>query len=188
MMIARHYGKQFAANRLRELAHVDSSGATLANLASAAEQLGFSARACASPMMTSSQRSFPALPTGRVPLRGYLSHHGQYVWIADPARGLRKYKRSEFADNWNGITLVLEPQAAFAGQKEDTSSLSRFVSFVRPYKMILLEIFLASLLLNVFGLATPLFTQNVVDRVLVHQNTSMLNIMLIACSSCSSSG
>ena len=180
MMIARHYGKQFAANRLRELAHVDSSGATLANLASAAEQLGFSARGM--------RLTYEDLLSTKLPcIAHWQGYHyvviyritGQQVWIADPARGLRKYSRSEFADNWNGITLVLEPQAAFAGQKEDTSSLSRFVSFVSPYKMILLEIFLASLLLNIFGLATPLFTQNVVDRVLVHQNTSMLNIMLI---------
>lgn len=180
MMIARHYGKQFAANRIRELAHVDSSGATLANLASAAEQLGFSARGM--------RLTYEDLLSTKLPcIAHWQGYHyvviyritGQQVWIADPARGLRKYSRSEFADNWNGITLVLEPQAAFAGQQEDTSSLSRFVSFVSPYRMILLEIFLASLLLNIFGLATPLFTQNVVDRVLVHQNTSMLNIMLI---------
>ncbi|MCE5244117.1 MAG: cyclic nucleotide-binding domain-containing protein, partial [Desulfobacteraceae bacterium] len=45
MMIAKYYGKHFSSNRLRELARVDISGASLANLASAAEQLGFSSRA-----------------------------------------------------------------------------------------------------------------------------------------------
>ena len=44
MMIAKYYGKDFSSSRLRELAHVDLSGASMANLASAAEQLGLSTR------------------------------------------------------------------------------------------------------------------------------------------------
>ena len=37
----------------------------------------------------------------------------------------------------------------------------------------------ASLLLEVLRLASPVFTQVVVDRVLVHQNVNMLNVMLV---------
>ena len=44
MMIAKFYGKNFSSARLRELAYVDLSGSSLANLASAAEQIGFSTR------------------------------------------------------------------------------------------------------------------------------------------------
>ena len=180
MMIAKYHGKQFASSRLRELAHVDRSGASLANIASAAEQLGFSTRGMKLTYDDLLSTQLPCI----VHWQGY--HYivvyrvtQKHVWIADPALGLRKYKKDYFASNWNGILLSLEPTAEFERQEEDTSSLKTFLPFIRPYKMILFEILIASLILNIFGLATPLFTQNIVDKVLVNHNTSMLNIMLV---------
>ncbi len=180
MMIAKYYGKRFSSSRLRELAHVDLSGASMANLASAAEQLGFSTRGM--------KLTYDDLMSAQLPCivhwQGY--HYmivyrtdKQNIWIADPARGLRKYKKDYFIENWNGITLTLEPTPEFEKQEGDKSSLKNFIHFILPYKLILFEIFIASLILNIFGLATPIFTQNVVDKVLVHQNISMLNIMLV---------
>jgi ATP-binding cassette subfamily B protein len=180
MMIARYYGKHFSSSRLRELAHVDLSGSSMANLASAAEQLGFSTRGM---KLTYDDLMSVELPC-IIHWQGY--HYiavykidKQNIWIADPAVGLRKYKKDYFVENWNGITLTLEPGPEFEQQEEDKSSFRNFLPFIRPYKLILFEIFIASLILNVFGLATPIFTQNVVDKVLIHRNTSMLNILLI---------
>lgn len=180
MMIGKYYGKNFASNRLRELAHVDLSGVSLANMASAAEQLGFTTRARKLDYDTLMSALQPCI----VHWQG--NHYivvfrinAKHVWVADPALGLRKYNRKYFLDNWNGITLTLEPTPKFETEVEDRSSFRNFIQFITPYKLILFEIFLASLLLNVFGLATPIFTQNVIDKVLGHHNTSMLNIMLI---------
>jgi ATP-binding cassette subfamily B protein len=180
MMISKYYGKIFASSRLREMAHVDLSGSSLANLASAAEQLGYMTRGMKLDYDTLKSVTLPCI----VHWQGY--HYivvykidEKFVWVADPAIGLRKYSRSYFENNWNGITLILEPTPEFEKQKEDKSSLRNFGQFVAPYKMILVEVFIASLLLNVFGLATPIFTQNIVDKVLMHQNISMLNIMLL---------
>ena len=180
MMIAKYYGKTFSSARLRDLAHVDLSGSSMANLAAAAEQLGFSTRGMRLDYDTLRSMPFPCI----VHWQGYhyivvYQTSRRTVWVADPAVGLRKYKRKHFEDNWNGITLILEPTADFVTQKEDKSSFRNFLQFVLPYKRILFEIFVASLLLNMFGLATPIFTQNIVDKVLIHQNTSMLNIMLV---------
>ena len=180
MMIARYYGKSFSSSRLRELAHVDRSGASLADLADAAEQVGFSTRAA--------RLDYDALRSSRLPcIAHWQGYHfvvvnkvsAKHVWVADPARGVRKYTRKHFCENWNGITLLMEPTPKFEEQKEDRSSLRNFVQFLAPYKLILLEVVLASLLLNLFGLATPIFTQNVIDKVLAHHNPSMLNIMLL---------
>jgi len=180
MMIAQYYGKHFASSKLRELAHVDLSGTSMANLASAAEQVGFSTRGM---KLTYDDLRSVQLPC-IVHWQGY--HYivvyridKQTIWIADPAVGVRKYKKDYFVENWNGITLTLEPTSAFERQEEGKSSLKNFMQFILPYKLILFEIFIASLILNIFGLATPIFTQNVVDKVLIHHNISMLNIMLI---------
>jgi len=180
MMIAKYYGKNFSSSRLRELAHVDLSGSSLANLASAAEQLGFSTRGMKLDYDTLMSVHLPCI----VHWQGF--HYivvyridGRYVWVSDPAIGLRKYDKEYFLKNWNGITLILEPTPEFEKAEEDRSSIKNFLQFIQPYKLILFEIFIASLLLNIFGLATPIFTQNIVDKVLMHRNISMLNIMLI---------
>ncbi len=180
MMIARYYGKTFSASRLHELAHVDLSGSSMADLAAAAEQLGFLTRGF--------RLSYESLMSVMLPCivhwQGY--HYvvvykidRRHIWVSDPALGNRRYTRKYFEENWKGITLTIEPTASFDEQSEDTSSLKRFFQFLKPHKTILMEIFIASLLLNLFGLATPIFTQNIVDKVLIHQNISMLNILLI---------
>jgi subfamily B ATP-binding cassette protein HlyB/CyaB len=180
MMIARYYGKEISSSRLRELAHVDISGASLANLASAAEKLGFSTRGMKLDYDTLRSSKLPCI----VHWQGY--HYivvyrmdERRVWVADPALGLRKYSREEFDKSWTGIALILEPTEAFERVQEDGSAFRNFFQFVRPYKLILGEVFVASLLLNIFGLASPIFTQNIVDKVLLHKNVSMLNVMLI---------
>lgn len=180
MMIARYYGKSFSSSRLRDLAHVDQSGASLANVATAAEQVGFSTRAMRLTYAALQSVHHPSI----IHWQGYhfvVVHrvNEKYVWVADPAIGLRKYSQAEFRENWNGVTLTLEPTPEFEAAREDRSSCRNFLQFVTPHKWIFLEILLATLLLNVFGLAMPLFTQNVVDNVLGHNSVSMLNMMLL---------
>jgi ATP-binding cassette subfamily B protein len=180
MMIAKYYGKNFSSSRLRDLAHVDLSGSSLANLASAAEHLGFSTRGMKFDYDTLLSVSLPCI----VHWQGYhyivvYRINEKNVWVSDPALGLRKYDKDYFSKNWNGITLILEPTPEFERKEEDRSSFRNFIQFILPNKLILSEIFIASLLLNVFGLASPIFTQNIVDKVLMHRNVSMLNIMLI---------
>ena len=180
MMIAKYYGKYFSSARLRDLAHVDLSGSSLAGLASAAEQLGFSTRGMKLDYESLRSITLPCI----VHWKGFhfvvvYRIDEKHVWVCDPALGHRKFAKAAFLDAWKGITLTLEPRVEFESQKEDKTSFKNFIGFVLPYKAVLFEVLLASLLLNIFGLATPIFTQNIVDKVLVHQNTSMLNVMFI---------
>lgn len=179
MMIARYYGYRYSSSRLRELAHVDRSGASLAGLAEAAEQLGFSCRGV--------KLDYDALRSLKLPCvvhwQGYhyiVVHRvsDRRVWVADPAFGLRTFTRQEFLRNWNGIALSLDPTPSLGNQPSDHAPIRNFLRFVWPHRGVLTEILLASLLLNLFGLATPIFTQNIIDKVLVHENVSMLNLML----------
>jgi len=48
------------------------------------------------------------------------------------------------------------------------------------YKKIVGEILLASFVVQLFGLVTPLFTQVILDKVLVHQSISTLNVIAVA--------
>lgn len=179
-MIFRYYGKSFSSSRLWDMARVDQNGTSLANMAMCAEQFGFITKGLKLDYEGLQSQHLPciALWTGfhYVVVYKISSHH---VWVADPARGLRKYSRDQFMKCWNNIALVLEPTEKFRQVKEDRTSFQNFVQFITPYRMIFFEIFTASLLINIFGLATPIFTQNIIDNVLLNQNMSLLKIMLI---------
>jgi ABC-type bacteriocin/lantibiotic exporters, contain an N-terminal double-glycine peptidase domain len=103
------------------------------------------------------------------------------VILADPAIGLRKISREEFEKDWTGYLLLLTPTAKIEEVEESQSKSSRLLPLLKPYRRVLAEIFLASLMLQLFGLALPIFTQVIVDNVVVHKNTSMLNMLLVGC-------
>lgn len=177
-MIAKYYGKHFSNNRLLELANVDRSGASLADLASAAEKIGFSTRGMKLSYDRLTSVSLPCM----VHWQGY--HYvvvyridDDHVWVSDPAKGRRKYDREYFEENWTGVTLLFEKTPEFDRQEEDETSITSFLSFLKPYKLILLEVLGASLLLNIFGLATPIFTQIIVDKIVVHESLDLLHLL-----------
>lgn len=55
-----------------------------------------------------------------------------------------------------------------------------FFNQMMNYKKIVGEILLASFVVQLFGLVTPLFTQVILDKVLVHQSLSTLNVIAVA--------
>lgn len=55
-----------------------------------------------------------------------------------------------------------------------------FYGQILHYKKIVGEILLASFIIQLFGLVTPLFTQVVLDKVLVHHSLSTLNVIAVA--------
>jgi ATP-binding cassette subfamily B protein len=179
-MICKHYGMPIGLGRLRDLAGVSRDGVSLAGLAEAAEGLGFLARGVRTDYGRLRRADLPAV----VHWRG--NHFvvlfritPEYAMVADPALGTRKLSRRAFEAGWTGVALLLEPTDRMAEGEPPRSSFRRFLPLVRPHTGILGEILLASLLLNLFGLASPIFTQTVVDRVLVHQDRDLLNLMLV---------
>ncbi len=59
-------------------------------------------------------------------------------------------------------------------------SFKWFYNQILNYKKIVGEILLASFIIQLFGLVTPLFTQVILDKVLVHQTISTLNVIAFA--------
>lgn len=55
-----------------------------------------------------------------------------------------------------------------------------FYSQMLNYKKIIAEILIASFILQLFGLVTPLFTQVILDKVLVHRSITTLDVLAIA--------
>ena len=179
-MILKFFGKHVSINKLRELANVGRDGSSLKSIAEAAEKLGFVTRG----LKTSYDR------LERVELPAIVHWQGFHfvvlyevtrdrVILSDPAIGLRKISRAQFEKEWTGYLLLLTPTAQIETVEESKTTRSRFLPLLRPHVAVLAEIFLASLMLQFFGLALPIFTQLIVDNVLVHKSTSMLNGLLV---------
>ncbi|WP_414622998.1 peptidase domain-containing ABC transporter [Calothrix sp. CCY 0018] len=176
VMIARHWGKRLAVNRVREIANVNRSGASLRSLAAAAESIGFASKPVKASFDKFTQQSLPAIAhwEGKHYIVVYEINQ-KHVIVCDPAIGQRKIPHAEFKEKWTGYALLLQPTLGLKEAKEETGSVWRFYELIKPHSKVLFEVFMASILLQVFGLITPLFTQVLLDKVIVQGSISTLN-------------
>ena len=179
-MVCKHFGMPIGLNKLREMTNVSAQGASLAGLAEAAETLGF---------VTQGVRTgFENLKLVNLPvIVHWEGNHfvvlfrvsDDYVMVADPALGVKKLSIEAFERGWTGVALRMTYTDRVADNEPTRTSFRRFWPLVRPYTGVLVEVLLASLVMSLFGLASPIFTQTIVDRVLVHQDRELLNLMLV---------
>lgn len=176
-MISRYWGKQFSLNSLRIKAGVGRSGASLKGLARASESLGFQATPVRASWQRLSDREHPWIAhwQGNHYVVVYQAK-GDRVVIADPAEGKRSLTQAEFAEGWTGYALLLEPTPELAKTPNQKSSLSRFIGLLQPHRDTIIKVLCGSLLLQLFSLVTPLFTQIILDRVVVSKSLNSLNV------------
>ena len=70
---------------------------------------------------------------------------------------------------------MLQPTNLLKHTKDDNTSFWKFYELIKPHYRTLLEIFIASILIQMFGLVTPVFTQLLLNRVLVQHSMTTLN-------------
>jgi len=179
-MVGRYWGKRFSLTFLRNLAGVGRTGASLSALAKAADNLGFQARPVRASLSSLAEIKQP-----------WIAHWGgnHYVvvyWckgdrmlVADPAVGRRKISRQAFLEGWTGYALLIEPTERLKEVESQKISFGKFISALSPYRMLIGQIILASLLIQLFGLITPLFTQIILDRVVIHKSFITLHVFAI---------
>jgi ATP-binding cassette subfamily B protein len=175
VMIGRYWGKHFSVNRLRDLANVNRSGASLRSLTIAAESIGFTTRPVKASLDKLAQQPLPAIAhwEGKHYLVVY-EITSKRVIVGDPAIGQRSLTKAEFKAGWTGYALLLEPTALLKDAQENQPPLWKFSELIKPHAWILLEVFVASVLIQVFGLVTPLLTQLLLDKVIVQGSTLTL--------------
>ncbi|MGK0223471.1 MAG: subfamily B ATP-binding cassette protein HlyB/CyaB [Limisphaerales bacterium] len=178
-MICKHYDLSMTLGKLREMASVTTEGATLDSLAKAGESLGFSTRGvkCTYESLVGFQLPFIAHWEGY----HYITVYGvskRHVWVADPARGFSKMSVADFEKGWTGNCLLFTPTADLAATATVQSPWVRFAGYVRPYTNVIGYILLATFVIEILGVMPPIIVQNVLDRVVVHANFELLNILM----------
>ncbi|MEH1836613.1 MAG: peptidase domain-containing ABC transporter [Nostoc sp.] len=171
VMVSRYWGKNFSVNRLRDMANVDRNGSSLRGLSAAAESIGFTTRPVKASLDQLAKQKLPAIAhwEGNHYIVVYKITPKQVI-VADPNIGQRTLSHAEFKANWTGYTLLLQPTAMLKDTKETSTPFWQYFELMKPHSLVILEVFVASLFIQIFGLVTPLFTQLILDRVVVQRS------------------
>ncbi|MEM6404104.1 MAG: cysteine peptidase family C39 domain-containing protein, partial [Cyanobacteria bacterium P01_D01_bin.116] len=171
VMVSRYWGKRFSVNRLRDIANVDRNGASLRGLAAAAESIGFNTKPVKASLDKLAQQELPAIIhwEGKHYIVVYEITR-KHVIVADPGISQLTLTHEEFKAKWTNYVLLLQPTAFLKDAKESTTPFWQFFELMKPHSLVMFEVFVASLFIQIFGLITPLFTQLILDRVVVQRS------------------
>jgi ATP-binding cassette subfamily B protein len=103
------------------------------------------------------------------------------VIIVDPAVGRRRLTAEEFAASFTGVVLLLQPGRRF--ERRSTNGEPRWrrhaarLAGVTGVRTLLIQVLIASALLQIVGLGLPLVTAKLVDRVLPAGLTDSLSFI-----------
>src|SRR5207253_2603045 len=147
-MIAAHYKKRLSIARIRESAGTDRRGTSLMGLSSAAEQVGFQARAVRASQEGLSQLFLPAVAHWREGNRNHFvviyKVTPKRIVVGDPAGGLRKLTPEEFQKNWTGVLLLLKPTPRLRDAVNSKSAFSQMFLLLLPHYRLFLDALLAA--------------------------------------------
>ena len=104
---------------------------------------------------------------------------GERVLIARPRQPVANLAADELAGIWSGEVIYVAKREALGGDAL-RFSLAWFLPVVKRFKRVLAEVLIVSAFIQLVGLITPLFTQVVIDKVLVHRGLTTLEVLVIA--------
>lgn len=199
-MIAKHYGKYYSLQYLRDLCGNTREGVSLAGISHGAETIGL--RSLAAQCTTEDIIEKVPLPTI---IHWDNSHFvvlydvkekragSATFYVADPAKGHISYNYEEFENKWikrnenktSGVALILEPQADFKQRQayekaERGRHFENIVGYFSPYKKSFVHLGLVMLLSTGMQAVLPFISKAVIDVGIQTQDVSFINIVLIA--------
>ena len=93
-----------------------------------------------------------------------------------PEQGIIRKKPADFAETWGeeGQVLLLKPTKETPQKR---FGLSWFLPAIKKHRAVLIEVFIASLFVQLLGLANPLITQVIIDKVIIQNGINTLNVL-----------
>jgi ATP-binding cassette subfamily B protein RaxB len=181
-MIAGYHGHDIDLNTLRRKYPISLRGTTLHDLMQTADKMHFTTR----PL----RLELEELPELQAPciLHWDLNHFvvlkkatPRYIIIHDPAQGERKLAMNEVSKHFTGVALELSPTQSFEQKIEKRRlPITAFWHKIVGLKRALFQVFLLSIVLQVFSLISPQYMQLVVDNVLLSADMHLLKVLAMA--------
>lgn len=195
-MVAKHYGKQYSLEYLREQSFITREGVSLLGIGEAAEKIGFRTHAIKTNfeqldenvplpcILHWNQNHFVVLP----PQDYDRDKKNQKILVADPGHGMVKMDKETFLQSWmgnskTGIVLILDPTESFYQNEEEVPGKRGFrflFSYLRPYKKYVAQLFLSVFIASMLSLIAPFLTQGLVDKGINHQDIGFVYLVLIS--------
>lgn len=199
-IIAKHFGKNFSIQDLRQSSETTREGSSLLGISEAAEKIGFKTLGVKIALTHLSEAPLPCM------LHWHGNHYvvlykisgknakNRLYHISDPAHGLLKYKESEFLEHWignqatpeteEGIALLLETTPTFYNESYDQKDQDFGVSFLSryifKYKPFLWQLVVGLIVGSILQLIFPFLTQSIVDVGIKNQDLHFIYLILIA--------
>jgi len=98
--------------------------------------------------------------------------------VLDPAAGRIKLKPEEFDSHFSGYVLTLTPKPSFTKNKEKSLWKPYFKILLKKPKLLLLMLLL-NVFLQMYVLITPMFTQRIIDNMLLVEQVDLLRTFLL---------
>lgn len=190
-MVAKHYGKSYSLEYIRERSYLTRTGVSMLGLSEAAAAIGL--RTLSVKIDFERLQSEAPLPLiAHWKNRHFIVVHkikkGK-VYVADPAHGLIEYSPEEFKAGWiganhegKGNVLLMEKTPEFDNIEQLESgnkvSLSFFFEYLKPYKKFIIQLALGMLVGSMLMLIFPFLTQSVVDRGIAYRDIHFVYLIL----------
>jgi len=178
-MVLNFHGHRVDINSLRYRCRLSQHGITLKALVNICSGLNLSARPLRLEIADMDKLSLPAI------LHWNLDHYvvlerlkRQGLVIHDPASGRKEVGWVEAGRHFTGVALELFPAAEF--RKKDERQKLTFSELLRNSGGMagcLLQILALSLMLQLFAIALPFYTQILLDDVLVNYDVDLLKLL-----------
>ncbi|HEX5869706.1 MAG TPA: peptidase domain-containing ABC transporter [Longimicrobium sp.] len=195
-MIARHYGRSYTLQTLRERSFLDRQGVSLLGIGYAAESIGFrtlSVKATYAQLEREAPLPCVAHWNQNHFVVVHRVHRGK-VHLVDPARGEVALTAEEFQKGWlsigegsrrQGVLLLLEPTPAFHERQDERqdgrhAQLRSVVGYLRGYGRFFTQVVLGMLVASILQLFFPFLTQALVDHGISNQDIGFVWVLLIA--------
>ena len=184
--ICKQYGLKYPISKIREVSGTDKKGTSALGVIKAAEQLGFSAKGIRANKPEDLFSGIPLPAIAHVVIDKTLLHYvvihkisEKEIIVADPAKGIIKYKPADFFNIWTGILLIMTPTVKFQKGNELKGVFSRFFELIKPQKSLLVNIFLASIIITIFGILGSFYFKLLIDDIVPNNLTRSLHIFSI---------
>jgi len=195
-MIAKHYGKSYSPEFLKEKASITREGVSIAGIAEAAEAIGMHTLAVKIPYSTL-EEDIPLPCVAYWKQRHFIVIHkikANKVYVADPAHGLLTYSKEDFFRGWlgvknaqkdqEGLILAMEPTPEFY-ELDSVDEINRegfkfLWPYFRSYSHVWGQLILGLIIASFLQLAFPFLTQATVDIGINYQNTKFIYLILFA--------
>lgn len=196
-MIAKHYGRNYSLESLRNISSITREGVSLYGIGEAAEKIGLKTMAASINFeQLDSEVPLPCIVHWNqnhfviVPPQNYSgANKKNKILLADPAHGLVQVDKETFLKSWisksnqQGVVLMLEPTPLFYQQQDDAKVKSGFgflFQYIKPYKKFVAQLLLGMLLSSLLSLVFPFLTQSMVDYGVNHQDIGFISLILIS--------